>query len=69
MTPGKSGPSAKRLSYTIQEAASMLGVSRRSVYELSYRGELPTFKLLGRTLIRADDLERLVNTASGRVAA
>lgn len=58
-----------KLSYTINEAAEAIGVSRRTVYDLIGRGELEKFTWCGRTLIRADVLKVAVDRASGRRAA
>lgn len=60
---------APKLSYTINEAADAIGVSRRTVYDLIKRGELEKFTWAGRTLIRADVLQAAMDRASGRRAA
>lgn len=60
---------ADKLSYTINEAAAAIGVSRPTVYKLVKLGELTTFKFAGRTLIRADVLQACIDRASGRAAA
>lgn len=60
---------AAKLTYTVNEAASAIGVSRSKIYELVREKQLETFKWCGRTLIRADVLQRAVDRASGRVAA
>ena len=41
-------PSVERLTYTIEEAAGMLGISRALAYR---RGVLPTVKIAGRRLV------------------
>jgi excisionase family DNA binding protein len=41
-------PSVERLTYTIEEAARMLGISRALAYR---RGVLPTVKIAGRRLV------------------
>lgn len=58
-----------KLTYTINEAASAIGVSRSKVYELLRERQLEAFKWCGRTLIRADVLQQAVDRASGRSAA
>lgn len=63
-----SHPAAK-LSYTVNEAAQALGVSRSTIYKLVREKELSTFTWCGRTLIRADVLQAAVDRASGRAAA
>lgn len=54
----------EKLSYTIAEAATALGLSRATLYKLIKRGELRTFSWCGRTLIRADVLRAAVDRAS-----
>ncbi|MFN3582962.1 helix-turn-helix domain-containing protein [Phenylobacterium sp.] len=58
-----------KISYNMDEAARALGCSKRKVYDLVSRGELTTFKFAGRTLIRADVLQRAIDRASGGKAA
>lgn len=60
---------AAKLSYTINEAAAAIGVSRRTIYAMIEREELTAFKWCGRTLIRADVLREAMDKASGRRAA
>ena len=62
-------PPAQKLSYTIEEAASAIGVSRAQVYRLIRAGELEKFTWAGRSLIRADVLTKALDKASGRIAA
>jgi excisionase family DNA binding protein len=59
----------QKLSYTIGEAASALGLSRATIYKMIKTGELQKFTWCGRTLIRADVLQRALDRASGQVAA
>lgn len=58
-----------KLSYTVDEAAEAIGVSRRTIYVLVKQGDLSTFRFAGRTLIRADVLQAAIDRASGRRAA
>jgi excisionase family DNA binding protein len=60
---------ALKLSYTIGEASAALGLSRATIYKMIKSGELQKFSWCGRTLIRADVLQRALDRASGRVAA
>jgi excisionase family DNA binding protein len=49
----------ERLTYTVTEAARLLGISRNSAYEAARRGEIPTIRLGRRILVpvsRLDDL-------------
>lgn len=59
----------QKLSYNVNEAAAALGVSRSSIYKLVREGKLETFTWCGRTLIRADVLQRALERASGKAAA
>lgn len=58
-----------KLSYNVNEAAQAVGVGRTKLYELINRGELQTFRLDGRTLIRADVLSSFVDRVSRQFAA
>lgn len=50
-----------RLTYTVKEAATKLGISKNLAYDLARRGELPGVIRLGkRLLISAAQLERLL---------
>ena len=48
-----------RLAYPIDETAALLGVSRRTVYELIARGELRPVRIGARQRIPADELARI----------
>jgi excisionase family DNA binding protein len=39
-----------RLTWTVTEAATLLGISRASAYEAAHRGELPV-RMIGRRLL------------------
>lgn len=53
----------ERLTYTVTEAARLLGISRNSAYEAARAGDLPSIRLGRRILIPRDRLERFL--ASG----
>ncbi|CAN5198015.1 hypothetical protein BH09BAC4_BH09BAC4_20740 [soil metagenome] len=44
---------------TVDESAQLIRISRRSLYRLNERGELPFVKLNRRTVIRRSDIDRL----------
>ncbi|GAB2579794.1 helix-turn-helix domain-containing protein [Spirosoma areae] len=44
---------------TVDESARLIRISRRSLYRLNERGELPFVKLNRRTVIRRSDIDRL----------
>jgi excisionase family DNA binding protein len=49
-----------RLTCTVPEAASLLGISPGLAYELARRGELPTIRFGRRIVVPRAALERLV---------
>ncbi len=51
------------LSYRPKEAAAMLGVSRSTIYQMIADGDLPARKLGMATLIRHEDLARVLDAA------
>jgi len=44
------------LAVSVGEAAALMSVSRAKLYELITRGEIPSFKLDGRRLVRVEAL-------------
>lgn len=57
-----------RLSYTIDEAAALIGIGRTTLYGLIGKGDLPIVKIGKRTLVRHDDLARLLTPTEKKVA-
>ena len=58
MHPTAGPPS--RLTYTVPEAAALLGISRSTAYECVRRGEIPSLTLGRRVLITRAQLEQLL---------
>jgi excisionase family DNA binding protein len=55
----------ERLTYTVDEVAEILGLSRAKTYDLVARGEIPTVPIPGRRrLIARLTLHRLLETPS-----
>ena len=54
---------SERLTYTVEEAGRLLGLSRNSTYEAARTGELPTIRLGRRLLVPRAALERLLESA------
>lgn len=52
------------LAYPIDEAASVVGVSRSLIYELLADGELESFKIRSKHLISRSALEKLIPEAA-----
>lgn len=58
---------AEQRTYSVTEAARILGISRNSAYEGVRRGEIPVIRVGGRILVPAAALNRLLgieNTAA-----
>jgi excisionase family DNA binding protein len=56
-------PLPDRLTWSITEAAQVLGISRASAYEAAHRGELPVRVIGRRILVPRVALLRLLNEA------
>ena len=52
-----------RLTYTVDEVARMLGISRGLAYEMVNRGELPSIRLGRRVLIPCRAFDRWLDEA------
>jgi excisionase family DNA binding protein len=52
--------SDRSLTYSITEAAELLGIGRNSAYEAATRGDLPAIKLGRRLLVPKAALHRLL---------
>jgi excisionase family DNA binding protein len=50
----------ERLTYSVGEAAKVLGLSRNSVYQACLKGEMPCLKIGKRILIPRARLDRLL---------
>jgi len=63
--PGAANSNSQRvLSYSVKDAATVIGVSKTTIWRLIAAGEIHTFKLGCRTLIRADELQALIDRHS-----
>ena len=51
---------ADRLAYSVAEAAQLISVSQRTLYNYIAGGTLKAIKVGGRRLVRRSDLERLI---------
>ncbi len=63
-TPPEQAPSPEddgRLTWTVREAAKLLGISPYSAYEAAHRGELPVRIIGRRMLVPRAALLRLLN--------
>jgi excisionase family DNA binding protein len=55
-----SGPITRRYAYSPEEAGSLLGVTRQTIYNLISRGELTSVKIGRSRRIPHSELERLL---------
>lgn len=55
-----------KLTYTVTEAAELLGISRSSAYECVRRGEIPSLTLGRRVIIPRRTLEALLDGEPAR---
>lgn len=58
--PAETPAGEERLTYTLNEAARRLGISRALAYEAAHRGELPVCRIGRRVLIPRAALLRLL---------
>ncbi len=58
---GKGLSPMARLTYTVNEVAELLGISRTSAYECVRRGDIPAIELGRRLVIARTTVERLLN--------
>lgn len=70
-------PGQERKTYTVEEAAKLLGIGRTSAYQASRTGELPTIRVGRRLVVPVTALDRLLSgsahheggiSAAGRAA-
>jgi excisionase family DNA binding protein len=57
---GAIAPAAERLTLTVEEAATLLGISRAFAYEAVTRGEIPSIRIGRRILVPKAALQRMV---------
>lgn len=60
LAAGAIAPVGERLVLTVEEAATLLGISRAFAYEAVNRGEIPSIRIGRRVLVPKVALERLV---------
>jgi excisionase family DNA binding protein len=55
---------AERRAFRVDEAASLLGVSRATLYKLAADGRIRLVKIGGRTLVPASEIERVAEAGA-----
>lgn len=63
-TSGAVAPVESRLVFTVEEAATLLGISRSFAYEAVQRGEIPSMRIGKRILVPKAALQRLLDVQS-----
>lgn len=65
MAESASGSDGTRRTYTVPEAASILGIGRNAAYEAARTGDLPIIRIGKRILVPALALNRMLEQATG----
>jgi excisionase family DNA binding protein len=55
------------ITVSVREAGRALGVSRATIYRLIEDGDLPSYRIRNRTLLKVSDLESLVSRSRSQV--
>lgn len=63
--PPAQGGAVARLTYSVEEAAEAIGVSRATMYDLIHREDFPTLKIGNRRLIFREGLAEWVRRQAG----
>jgi excisionase family DNA binding protein len=58
--PAPASNAVQRLTFSIEEIAGMLGISRAGAYALAKKGDIPTIKLGGRVLVPRGVVDKLL---------
>jgi excisionase family DNA binding protein len=59
----------EKLTYTVEQAARLLGIGRNSAYDAVRRGEIPVLKIGHRYLVPRAALERMLSAVGARQQA
>ena len=59
---------SQRLTYTIEEAARLIGIGRSSAYQAAQTGEIPTVRIGRRLLVPVQALEGLLATVGSNTS-
>jgi excisionase family DNA binding protein len=67
-TPTRRGsvstPSTSRATYSVDETAAILGISRTTAYECIHRGEIPARRFGRRVVVVRDELDAMLHAHS-----
>lgn len=59
--PTSTDRTQQRATYTVDEAAELLGIARHTAFQAAARGEIPTIRIGRRLLVPRHRLERLLD--------
>lgn len=62
---GRSSATSDRLTFTVDEAAAALGISRSAAYECIRRGDIPALRLGRRVVVPREALMDLLRPTAG----
>ena len=66
LTSGLTEPMIERLTFTVDEVAALLGISRSGAYDSIARGEIPSLNIGRRVLVPREPFLELVRCARRR---
>jgi excisionase family DNA binding protein len=66
LTNGSTDPKNERLTFTVDEVARLLGISRSGAYDSIARGEIPSLNIGRRVLVPREPFLELVRCARRR---
>lgn len=66
ITNGPTDPMSERLTFTVDEVARLLGISRSGAYDSIARGEIPSLNIGRRVLVPREPFLELVRCARRR---
>ena len=61
------GQADERLTYTVEEAGRLLGISRTSAFQAVHRGDIPVLRIGKRLVVPKQAFLRMVETAGADV--
>jgi excisionase family DNA binding protein len=62
--PKDPAAAGERATYTVNETAAILGISRTTAYECIHRGEIPARRFGRRVVVLRHELEAILHTTS-----
>jgi excisionase family DNA binding protein len=66
ITDGATGPMDERLTFSVDQVARLLGISRSGAYDSIARGEIPSLNIGRRVLVPREPFMQLIRSARWR---